>query len=90
MDTWERQKVVEIAIDQVKDRLPVIVHVGPYLLRQLLNLQDMPMNVVHRRYHQYHPSTIDLALTRSTTIIRTYLMLCPFLDYIQHCCYNRG
>jgi N-acetylneuraminate lyase len=28
MDTWERQKVVEIAIDQVKDRLPVIVHVG--------------------------------------------------------------
>ena len=28
MDTWERQRVVEIVTDQVKGRLPVIVHVG--------------------------------------------------------------
>ena len=90
MDTWERQKVVEIAIDQVKDRLPVIVHVGAISTKTTVELARHAYECGDRRYHQYHPSTIDLALTRSTTIIRTYLMLCPFLDYIQHCCYNRG
>ena len=28
MDETERKKVVEVVIDQVKDRVPVIVHVG--------------------------------------------------------------
>ena len=28
MDEWERKRVVEIVIDQVKNRVPVIVHVG--------------------------------------------------------------